>query len=458
MSEISVLTIPLKTEIWQDDVLFKRFEIYRSIYNAMLGHRLKEYRKMLNDEDYKNSIEVIYKAYKEEDAKVKKEIKKSQEYKDATEMQKSLLKEYGFSEFAFKSEAIKFAKHFACVTNTKVAAMSVGTPMWSAFDKMLFGNGKVAHFKKYDTWTSIVSDNKTGIRIVDVNNKTTYEMDSREQYYCLISSKKGKNLKMPLKVDKKDKYMLEMMERKIHQVRIVREKVNGKYKYSVQLAVEGAPAIKYKPNGEELHKIGTQKVGVYIDTTSITIATTDGIKSINIKYPNFAEDKIKELQQYMENSRRANNPENYNQDGTIKNGVFKDGQRHPLHWTFSNGYLRAKNQVADLLRKQAHNRKIRANKIANEIIAIGSDITVNDYPFQAAAMRKKEDQLTDKGTPASKKKAGKAISENAPATIVTVIDNKLKSRGYAGVTKKKLKVDYKLENYRHFYANQLYLM
>jgi hypothetical protein len=80
MSEISVLTIPLKTEIWQEDILFKRFEIYRSIYNAMLGHRLKEYRKMLNDEDYKNSIEVIYKAYKEEDAKVKKELKKSQEY------------------------------------------------------------------------------------------------------------------------------------------------------------------------------------------------------------------------------------------------------------------------------------------------------------------------------------------------------------------------------------------
>jgi hypothetical protein len=336
--------------------------------------------------------------------------------------------------------------------------MSVGTPMWSAFDKMLFGNGRIAHFKKYDTWTSIVSDNKTGIRIVDVKNKTTYEMDSREQYYCLISSKKGKNLKMPLKVDKKDKYMLEMMERKIHQVRIVREKVNGKYKYSVQLAVEGAPAIKYKANGEELHKIGTQKVGVYIDTASITVATTDGIKSINIKYPNFAEDRIKELQQYMENSRRATNPENYNQDGTIKKGIFKDGQRHPLHWTFSNGYLRAKNQVTDLLRKQAHNRKIRANKIANEIIAIGSDITINDYPFQAAAMRKKEDELTVKGTPASKKKAGKAISENAPATIVTVIDNKLKSRGYAGVTKKKLKVDYSLKDYRHFYANQLYLM
>lgn len=50
------LTVPPKTELWQDDVLFKRFEIYRSIYNAMLGHRLKEYRKMLNDENYKKSI------------------------------------------------------------------------------------------------------------------------------------------------------------------------------------------------------------------------------------------------------------------------------------------------------------------------------------------------------------------------------------------------------------------
>lgn len=456
MSEISVLTIPLKTEIWQEDVLFKRFEIYRSIYNAMLGYRLKQYRKMTRDQRYKESIEVIYSAYKAETEKEKKEIKKSNEYKLATGIQKVLLKEYGFSDFSFRSEAVEFARHFSDITNTKVVAMSVGIPMWSAFDKMLFGNGKIAHFKKYNTWTSIVSNAKTGIRIVDAKKLTTSEMDSREQYYCLVSSKKGKDLMMPLKIDRKDYYMLEMMERKIHQVRIVRENVKGKYKYCVQLAVEGSPAIKYDKNGEELHKIGNQRLGVYIDTTSITVATAEGIKSISIAFPNNDEDRITKLQQYMDNSRRATNPDNFNDDGTIKNGIFKDGQRHPLHWTYSNGYIKAKNELSDIYRKQAKNRKIRANKIANQIISIGADITVNDYPFQLAAMRKKEDELTEKGTPASKKKAGKKIGQNAPATIVTVIDQKLKSRGYSGVVKKKLKVDYSISEYRQFYANELY--
>ena len=456
MGEISVLTIPLKTEIWQEDVLFKRFETYRSIYNAMLGYRLKQYRKMTRDQRYKDSIEIIYSAYKAETDKDKKAIKKSDEYKLAAEMQKVLLKEYGFSDFAFRSEAIKFAKHFADITNTKVASMSVGIPMWSAFDKMLFGNGKIAHFKKYNTWSSIVSNGVTGIRIVDAKKKTVLEMDSKEQYFCLVSSKKGKSLLMPLKVDKKDHYMLEMMERKIHQVRIVRENVKGTFKYCVQLAVEGTPAIKYDKNGEELHKVGNQKLGVYIDTTSITVATAEGIKSINIAFPNNDEDRITQLQQYMDNSRRATNPDNFNEDGTIKKGIIKDGQRHPLHWVYSNGYMKAKNELSDIFRKQAKNRKIRANKIANQIIAIGADITVNDYPFQLAAMRKKEDELTEKGTPASKKKAGKKIGQNAPATIVTVIDQKLKSRGYSGVVKKKLKVDYSISEYRQFYANELY--
>lgn len=462
MSEISVITFPLKTEKWQEDVLFKRFEICRQIYNSMLGYELKQYRKMLRRKEYKDSIEVIYSAYQAENDKEKKKIKASEEYKAATKTQKELLKEYGFSEFSFGANAIQFAEHFKTIIPTKVAQMSIGVPMWAAFDKLLFGNGEMAHFKRYDTFSSIVTDGKSAVRIVSEDGKSTKKMDSRMQYYCVYTSKEGKNLKMPLKIDKKDLYMLEMMERDIHTVRICRKKVKGKYKYSVQLSVTGAPAIKYKKDGSELHPVGDKKLGVYIDTTSITITDDKSTKHIDLTYKNDIEDKKAELQRYMDASRRANNPDNFNEDGTIKKGIIKDGKRTHLIWHNSKGYLKAKDNLANLLRVQAEQRKLRANKIANEIMALGADICINDYPFQVAAMRKKfpeGEELDEKGKPKKKKKAGKKIGENAPAMIVTILDNKLKGRGYAGVKKIKLKdVDYQMSDYRSHYSNELYRM
>lgn len=40
-----VLTLPLKTEKWQEDVLSKRFEIGRKLYNSCLGELLKRCKK-----------------------------------------------------------------------------------------------------------------------------------------------------------------------------------------------------------------------------------------------------------------------------------------------------------------------------------------------------------------------------------------------------------------------------
>lgn len=462
MGEIAVISFPLITEKWQEDVLFKRFEVCRSIYNSMLGKELKKYRKMLKDERYVNSLAVIHDAYKTEDAGEKKMKKASPEYKEATQIQKQLLKEYGFSDFSFKSEAIKESKHFKGLIPSTMASISIGTPMWVAFDKLLFGNGEICHFKKYDSWSSIATDNRSGLRIVTKDNKTTFVMDSKEEYYVLYTSKVGKALKMKLKIDRKDLWLLEMMEKKIHIVRITRKKVRGKYKYYVQLSVTGPSAKRYDKNGNEKHKPADNKLGIYIDTTSLTISDKDKVETIDLNFGNSIEEEIAELSRYMDTSRRLSNPENFNEDGTIKKGIVKNGIRMRLTWSFSKNYLKAKNKKANLQRVQAEQRKLRSNAIANMIIERGTEICINDYPFQYAAMRKKfkDGEETDaKGRNKPKSKAGKTIAENGPAYIVTALDSKLKSKGYPGVIKKELKnIDYSKENYRSFYANELYRM
>lgn len=53
-------------------------------------------------------------------------------------------------------------------------------------------------------------------------------------------------------------------------------------------------------------------------------------------------------------------------------------------------------------------------------------------------------------------KAGDKIGNNAPATLVVLLDSKLKAKVGAGVTKVQLKgIDYLMENYRERYAQKI---
>ena len=454
MSELSVVTIPLKTEIWQEDLLAKRMEIYRSIYNAMLGQVLKRYKKMISDEDYISSKKVIEDTYKITDPKEKNSVKKSQKFKDALEMQRNLFREFGFSEFSFKNESLKYAKHFKDITNTAVVTNTVATQMWRAFDKMIFGDGKMVHFKRYGQLMSLTAPARTGIRIVDENKKTVYAMVPGQDYFCLMSTRKGKNILMPLKIDDRDKYIMQMIQRQIHQVRIVRRDSKGKKRYLVQLIVEGTPYIKLDKNGQEKHPVGAKAVGIYIDTTSITLATHDGIEKIDLTMQSDLMKK-KDLQRYMDASRRAMNPDNYNEDGTIKKGRMVNGERVPLTWTYSNGYKKASIELKEIYRKEAEKRMIRANIIANKIIAIGSNIVINDYNFRAASRRKADPELDDKMNYISSKRGGSNIANCAPAGIVAKIDTKLKMRGYEGIKKIRINTDSMIENHREVYAKFL---
>lgn len=68
-----VLTLPLKTEKWQEDILEKRLNIARMIYNACLSEILSRYYKMKKDAEYQNIKELD----KKEQTKKYKELDKN---------------------------------------------------------------------------------------------------------------------------------------------------------------------------------------------------------------------------------------------------------------------------------------------------------------------------------------------------------------------------------------------
>ena len=52
--ELFILELPLKVEKWQEDLLNKRYEYLRQIYNYAQGKLLKEYNYLSQMADFKN--------------------------------------------------------------------------------------------------------------------------------------------------------------------------------------------------------------------------------------------------------------------------------------------------------------------------------------------------------------------------------------------------------------------
>ena len=71
--------------------------------------------------------------------------------------------------------------------------------------------------------------------------------------------------------------------------------------------------------------------------------------------------KLRQLQQQMERSRRINNPDNYNADGTVKKGAHE--------WKKSNRYCKKQAQYAERYRKAAATRQRDHGTLINKLLA-----------------------------------------------------------------------------------------
>lgn len=51
-----IVQFPLKTEKYQEDILDKRFEIGRKIYNSLVNVTQKRYKEMIKTKQYRNLL------------------------------------------------------------------------------------------------------------------------------------------------------------------------------------------------------------------------------------------------------------------------------------------------------------------------------------------------------------------------------------------------------------------
>ena len=384
------VTFPLITEKYQETILNKRFEISRQLYNAVLSKAYKRYKSMIETKKYRQLKEQINNANEKE---------KKLLYKQLNEM----YKQYRLNEYSLHEDIQEMQHHFSENIDS-FTAQKIATRVWSAFEDLLFGDGEIVHFKKYGELDSLEGkSNKTGIRFKDG---------------FLIWN----GLKIPVKIDYNNPYEYQALKDEICYCRIKRRFIKGKYKYYLQIVFKGVPPMKINKDGEVKRHIGNGTVGLDIGTQTIAIVSSVDVKLLELAdRVNNIEKEKRRILRYMDRSRRANNPDNFNEDGTIKKGKLK--------WVKSNRYIKVQNKLRELYRKQADVREYQHQLLSNYILSLGNKIKVEEMNFKGLQKRSKKTEKNDKGKFKRKKRFGKSLANKAPAKLLTILDNKLKYFG-----------------------------
>ena len=382
-----VLTLELKTEKWQEDILDKRFNIGRQIYNACLGELYKRYNTMTQRKEYNKVLEMP------KDKDRNKEFNK-------------LNKKYGLTEYSLH-KYVKPMQHYFKKNIDSFTAQKIATRAFRAFEKYMFLESKKVYFKKYGELNSLESkSNGTGIKFQDDK---------------LVWNK----LEILAIIKKSDEYAQMALENKIKYCRILRRFIRGKYKYYIQLVLEGMPPIKInKKTGEIKNSIGSGRVGIDIGTQTVAISSEIDVKLLELApgIDNIEKEK-RILLRKLDRQRRANNPNKYNEDGTIK-------RENKDRWVKSNKYIKTQNELRELQRKQADIRKQNHEELANYILGLGNKIYVEDMNYKGLQSKAKETTINKKtGKYNKKKRFGKSLANKAPSMFLTILDNKLKFNG-----------------------------
>ena len=303
-------------------------------------------------------------------------------------------------------------------------AQKIATRCFNAFKNVLHKCNKV-YFKKYGEMDSIEGkSNNTGIRFKD--NKLVWN-----------------GLETTAVINKNDVYAQMALQNKIKYCRIVRKFIRGEYKYCIQLVLDGVPPTKInKETGEIKNSIGEGNVGIDIGTQTIAYSCKHEVKLLELAPEvNNIENEKRKLLRKLDRQRRANNPNNYNKDGTIKHGI-------KLTWNKSNKYIKTQNKLKELQRKQADIRKQSHSKLANHIVSLGDRVLVESMNYKGLQARSKDTTKNKNGKYNKKKRFGKSLANKAPSMFLTILDNKLKWHGRELLRINTQKV--KASQYNHF--------
>ena len=359
------------------------------LYNMALNYSNKRLKAVRADKEYRRLLNEKKKLKPKEDKEQIKAINKRL---------KEIEVSYGYSEGQTQKFVNKGYKHYDGIDLGSQVVQKIASRAFRALEKIKFGKARKVHFKSIYTDEFSVENNENRTNITYRNGSVTWA-----------------KLELECRINKKNNYILEGLKSRTKYCRIIRKQIRGRNRFYVQLIQEG-----YPPKKKNRIVGNNTTVGLDIGPSTIAIVSNEyvGLHNLSIHKLDNYKKEIRRLQRAMDRSRRTTNPNNYNEDGTIKKGKKT--------WIYSNNYKRLRRKLNKIHRKLRINRSISHEILANFIISLGTDVRVETLNIQGWQKKAKKTTINKKNGKINKKKRfGKSILSNAPSLLLEKINRKL---------------------------------
>ena len=396
-----VISVKLRLPETVENHLEKSFHIVNSAYNEALSFGLRRFEALKQNPTYQELLEsrreLLQKPEKEQKTKNFKAQKKEID-KALTEIRKDYsLTEYGLSEH-LSQQRRKPGSVYEHLNSGELQV--IAGQAYKTLENVIFYKikpHKVRFRSKFDLDVSFRNRvNSTGTRLE--------ESDKTGIAYKLYLHKASTFIDIPVKAFNDYQQMNLLRSERIKYVQIIRKTIRGKKVYYLQIICEGYPHTKTSK--------GDDTIGIDPGISTVAYATSNEVGLVDLvpRKINHKEKHIKSLERRIERSRRVNNPDCYNEDGTIKKGSrFKRPSKR------AQRLLTRRHKAYSSLSEE---RKKLQGQLITHLVSQASVIKIEELNVKGLQRRAKDIRINPKtNRPFSKKRFGKSIFRAAPSAF-----------------------------------------
>ena len=264
-----------------------------------------------------------------------------------------------------------------------IFALSRAEDIWAAIETILYSNGRKLNFKKRGDLPEIRAKQSTRGLVIDSSQsgmivkygKVTIPCKYKAKDLWLWDEEKA-ILAYLAEPEIQDAHAVDQMSKGIITdtyrpcfASLVCKKIRGRLRVYVHITVEGKAISKRRKDSTPRHYYGKGNIGCDIGTQTIayTSNTEVGLENLAERGNSIQHVERQEalILRAMERSRRAMNPNNYNENGTVKKGHKQ--------WNFSKRYQKLRQRHQELCRiVLSQNRQMQRNYKKEQIQRIRS--------------------------------------------------------------------------------------
>ena len=361
--------------------LFKVSNRIRLAGNELTNKMRKNLNRLTRTKQYRNLLELYGKADNPADKKnYAQQLKQMQENENVT---------WDFCRKTMQTLQVNY-KIDAVLALTKAEAI------WKGVETCLYRNGKTIHFTEEGVYPALIAKQinrciiltakdgslqfKYGSMVFGAKINDTFEQEEADAVIHYLTNKSQMD---KAAIDSyKDNGSCISTYRPCY-VSLVPQTIRGKRRIYIHICIEGTPKVKRNKNGQPRHALGQGVVGEDLGPRSIAVTHKDGVFLENIrcvgKKPEAVQEEIANLQSAIARSLIATNPQNFNDDGSMKSGN--------LIWKVSNNCKKKISQFKDCCRRKSINIHLGINQLVNYIRSLGDTLIIEENNASALAKR-----------------------------------------------------------------------